>query len=91
MSAVNEHAAIGRSVPRVDGAGKVTGVTRFAGDVQLPGMVHARLVVSPHAHARLVRIDTSAARAVAGVVGVFTGKDLPLPSQPAAQRARRGR
>jgi CO/xanthine dehydrogenase Mo-binding subunit len=37
MSAVNEHAAIGRSVPRVDGAGKVTGVTRFAGDVQVPG------------------------------------------------------
>ena len=88
MSAVNEHAAIGRSLPRVDGAGKVTGVTRFAGDVQLPGMVHARLVVSPHAHARLVRIDTSAARAVAGVVGVFTGKDLPLPSPDAADRNR---
>ncbi|TMQ26601.1 MAG: xanthine dehydrogenase family protein [Candidatus Rokuibacteriota bacterium] len=88
MSAVNEHAAIGRSVPRVDGAGKVTGVTRFAGDVQLPGMVHARLVVSPHAHARLVRIETSAARAVAGVIGVFTGKDLPLPAPDAADRHR---
>jgi CO/xanthine dehydrogenase Mo-binding subunit len=88
MSAVNEQSAIGRSIPRVDGAGKVTGVTRFAGDVQLPGMAHARLVVSPHAHARLGRIDTSAARALAGVVGVFTGKDLPLPSPDAADRHR---
>jgi len=44
----------------------------------VPGMLHARLVTSPHAHARIVSIDTSAARAVPGVVGVFGGRDLPL-------------
>ena len=50
--------AIGRSLPRLDGPEKVAGVTRFAADVQLPGMLHARLVVSPHAHARVTRIVT---------------------------------
>ena len=56
--------AIGRSLRRVDGGGKVTGLTRFAADLALPGMVHARLVLSPHAHARIVRVDTKRAAAV---------------------------
>ena len=50
---------IGRSVRRLDGGEKVTGVTRFAGDLQLPHMLHARLVLSPHAHARITSIDRS--------------------------------
>ena len=69
---------IGRPLRRVDGGEKVAGLTRFAADVMLPGMLHARLVTSPHPHARIVSIDTSAARAVPGVVGVFAGRDLPL-------------
>jgi len=69
---------IGQPLRRVDGGEKVAGLTRFAADVMLPGMLHARLVTSPHPHARIVSIDTSAARAVPGVVGVFAGRDLPL-------------
>jgi CO/xanthine dehydrogenase Mo-binding subunit len=69
---------IGQSLRRVDGGEKVTGVTRYAGDVQLPRMVHAGLVLSPHAHARLRRIDVKAAAAAPGVVGVFTARDLAL-------------
>jgi len=69
---------IGRSVRRLDGGEKVTGLTRFAGDVQLPRMLHACLVLSPHAHARIVRIDGRAARARPGVLGVFAAADLGL-------------
>ena len=70
--------AIGRWVRREDGAPKVTGRTVYTGDLKLPGMLHARPVLSPYAHARITRIDTEAARAVPGVVGVYTAGDLPL-------------
>jgi CO/xanthine dehydrogenase Mo-binding subunit len=70
--------AIGRPLRRIDGAEKVTGLTRFAADLSLPGMVHARLVLSPHAHARILSIDTKAAGTLPGVVGVFTGRDLGI-------------
>ena len=69
---------IGRSVRRLDGGEKVTGLTRYAGDVQLPNMAHARLVLSPHAHARIVRIDGQAAAGRPGVLGVFAASDLGL-------------
>ena len=69
---------IGRSVRRLDGGEKVTGLTRFAGDVQLPRMLHARLVLSPHAHARIVRVDGSEAARRPGVLGVFAAADLGL-------------
>ncbi len=80
--------AIGRSIPRVDGREKATGVTRYAGDLRLPGLLHARLVLSPHAHARIVKIDARAAAAQPGVVGVFTAHDLPLTKADAADRGR---
>ena len=54
-------AVIGKPVPRADGRAKVTSAARFTVDVQLPGMVHARLLRSPHPHARVVAIDVSAA------------------------------
>lgn len=69
---------IGRSIRRADGGEKVAGVTRFAGDVWLPGMAHARLVLSPHAHARIARIDAGRATALPGVLGVFGAADLGL-------------
>jgi CO/xanthine dehydrogenase Mo-binding subunit len=69
---------IGQSIPRLDGGEKVTGLTRFAGDLQLPRMAHARLVLSPHPHARIVRIDGGRAAALPGVLGVFAAKDLGL-------------
>src|SRR5689334_9944099 len=79
---------IGQSIPRVDGGEKAAGLTRFAADVLLPGLLHVRLVTSPHPHARVVSIDTGAARALPGVVGVFTGRDLPIPKPRASSRNR---
>jgi len=85
---VTSLSAIGQSVPRLDGREKATGATRYAGDLRLPGMLHARLVLSPHAHARIVRIDGSTAAAQPGVVGVFTGHDLPLVKADPTDRGR---
>ena len=68
---------ISESVPRRDGVAKVTGGARFTTDVALPGMAHARLLRSPYAHARIVSIDVSAARAHPGVIAVVTADDLP--------------
>jgi CO/xanthine dehydrogenase Mo-binding subunit len=68
---------IGQSVPALEGRAKVTGQIRFAGDIQLPGLLQARFVTSPYAHARLGTIDTSAALAVPGVTAVLTAGDLP--------------
>jgi CO/xanthine dehydrogenase Mo-binding subunit len=73
-----EGSSIGRSVRRLDGGEKVTGLTRFAGDLQLPHMVHVRLVLSPHAHARIARIDGTKAAGRSGVLGVFAAADLGL-------------
>jgi 4-hydroxybenzoyl-CoA reductase alpha subunit len=69
---------IGRSRRRVDARAKVTGQTRFADDLVLPRMVHARLLRSHLPHARIVRIDTARALAHSGVLLVLTGKDLPV-------------
>lgn len=67
---------VGTSAVRIEGREKVTGGLRYAGDLRLPGMLHARLVFSPHAHARVLGIDTAAARALPGVVDVVSGADL---------------
>lgn len=70
-------APIGVSVPRRDGVEKVTGAASYTTDITLPGMAHARLLRSPYAHAEIVSIDTSAARAHPGVIAVVTAADLP--------------
>jgi CO/xanthine dehydrogenase Mo-binding subunit/aerobic-type carbon monoxide dehydrogenase small subunit (CoxS/CutS family) len=67
---------IGHSVPRTDMFEKVTGRARYVGDMEIPGMAHARLLRSPYAHARIVRIDVARARARPGVLAVLTGQDL---------------
>jgi CO/xanthine dehydrogenase Mo-binding subunit len=61
---------------RLDGQEKVTGLARFTADLNLPGMLHGRLVTSPYAHARIGQIDASEALAVPGVVAVIAGRDL---------------
>jgi len=83
------YATIGTSIPRTDGKAKVTGHARYAGDLRLPGMLHARLVLSPHPHARILRINVDAALALAGVVAVFTGEDLPVGGPDDLSRNRR--
>src|SRR5262245_46742820 len=61
---------IGKPIDRVDAAQKVTGRARYTADVQLPGMLYARRVVSAVAHGRIVSIDTSAAEKYPGVRAV---------------------
>jgi len=74
----HDFSIIGRPLRRVDGLAKATGQTRFADDLHLPRMLYGRLLRSVHAHARIVRIDTSRAQALPGVHAVLTGADLPV-------------
>jgi CO/xanthine dehydrogenase Mo-binding subunit len=73
---------IGTPQRRLEGEVKVKGLLRFTADLGLPQLAHARLVLSTHAHARLVRVDTSDAEAVPGVLAVVTGADLPRIDVP---------
>ncbi len=72
-----EDAVIGKAVRRIDAPSKVSGRLRYAGDMTMPGMLHVQVLRSPHAHARIVSIDTSAAEAMEGVEGVITCADVP--------------
>ena len=67
---------IGTSVKRVEDKRFLTGKGKYTDDIVLLGQTYARIVRSPHAHARIASIDTSAAASAPGVVAVFTGKDL---------------
>lgn len=64
---------IGVSVPRVDGVKKVTGAAKYVGDMKWPRMLYAKCVKSPYAHAKILSIDVSAAKALKGVHDVITG------------------
>ncbi len=75
---VHDFSVIGRMLPRVDGLAKSTGQTKYADDLDLPRMLHGRLLRSVCAHARIVRIDPGRARALPGVHAVITGRDLPV-------------
>ena len=68
---------VGTRPIRPDGVPKVTGRAMYGGDYKLPGMLYGRILRSPHAHARIRSIDTSAAEKLPGVKAVMTGKDLP--------------
>jgi CO/xanthine dehydrogenase Mo-binding subunit len=72
---------IGVSRPRLDSPEKVTGATRYAADLHVPGLLHARLVLSWEAHAAIERVDAAAALQVPGVVAVLTAGDLPLAAE----------
>ena len=67
-----ELSVIGRSIDRRDALDKVTGAAIYSSDMTLPGMLHAKILRSPHAHARIVRIDTSRAAALPGVHAVLS-------------------
>ena len=68
---------VGTGVARGEGPDKVTGATRYAADVLLPGMLFGKVLRSPYPHARVVSIDASGAWDVPGVRAVLTGKDIP--------------
>jgi CO/xanthine dehydrogenase Mo-binding subunit len=75
---------VGTGQRRLEGAGKVRGEVAYAGDLQLPGLAHARLVLSPHAAARMARVDTTRAAAQPGVLAAVAAgdlRDVAMPSQ----------
>jgi 4-hydroxybenzoyl-CoA reductase subunit alpha len=69
---------IGKPLRKVDAMGKCTGETRYANDLELPRMCYAKLLRSPHPHARIRSIRTEKAILLEGVYGVITGSDLPV-------------
>ncbi len=85
---MTEYTSVGTSILRQDGPDKLTGRTRYAGDMAAPGLLHARLVLSPYAHARIVKIDTSAALAVPGVKAVYTSETLGMARRDSSSRTR---
>ncbi|MCB0013495.1 MAG: xanthine dehydrogenase family protein, partial [Anaerolineales bacterium] len=83
---MSEFKYVGHSRPLTDGGAKVTGEQKFLGDLQMEGLLHARLVTSPYAHANIVSIDKALAEQVEGVVAVFTADDLPRVSPSARNK-----
>lgn len=79
---MNVHRTVGQALPRADGPDKLSGRAAYAADVRLPGMLHAKLLRSPHAHARVLRVDASRARAAPGVRAVLTAADVPAGLMP---------
>src|SRR5438477_8382749 len=72
-----DYSVVGTRPIRHDGADKVTGRAVYGADVRLTGMLVGRVLRSPHAHARILNIDTSRAEQVPGVKAVVTGRDWP--------------
>lgn len=79
---------LGKRLPRPDGPAKITGQARFAGDLAPRNLLHARLVLSSHAHGRIRGIDRGAAEQVPGVVRVLTASDLTLAQAGSGLRKR---
>ena len=70
---------VGSRQPRIDGRDKVSGSAMFVDDLDFgPDLLHAAVVESPYAHARIVSIDTTQAEKIPGVVRVVTGRDFPF-------------
>src|ERR1041385_8087304 len=70
---------VGRSIARVDAVDKVTGRAKFTGDLNMPGMLHGKILRSPFPQARIRGIDASKAEALPGVAAVLTSKDIHAP------------
>jgi CO/xanthine dehydrogenase Mo-binding subunit len=87
MKTTRDVKGVGLSIPRPDGPEKVTGQVQYVADLKARGLLHAKLLRSPHAHARIVRIDTSKARALPGVRAVLTAADIPELKRKAPTRA----
>ena len=79
-----QYRVVGTRAPRLDGLEKVTGAARFGADIHLAGMLHGKMLTSPHAHARILSIDTKDAEATPGVKAVITAKDFPIFEQQQA-------
>ncbi len=81
--------SVGKSLPRIDARGKVTGETLYSGDLKMDGMLFMKILFAERPHARVLNIQTANAEKSAGVVAVYTAKDIPvneyglqIPDQP---------
>lgn len=74
---IPKYTVVGKRVPRVDALSKVTGAAVFSGDINLPGMLYAKVLRSPYPHALIQRLDVSEALALEGVKAVITAEDVP--------------
>lgn len=68
---------VNHSRPKLDGLGLVCGTSKYVADFDLPNLVHVKILTSPHAHARIKKIDTAEALKIPGVVAIYTYKDVP--------------
>jgi CO/xanthine dehydrogenase Mo-binding subunit len=87
MKTTREVRGVGLAIPRPDGPEKVTGQVQYVADIKPKGMLHAKLLRSPHAHAKIVKIDTTRAKALPGVRAVLTARDIPELKRKAPTRA----
>jgi CO/xanthine dehydrogenase Mo-binding subunit len=87
MKTTRDVKGVGVSIPRPDGPEKVTGRVQYVADIPAKCLLHAKLLPSPHAHAKIVSIDVSAAKALPGVRAVLTAKDIPHLKKKAPTRA----
>lgn len=78
MQMTSTTSPIGSRVPMIDSADKVTGAGKYTDDLALPGMLVGKILHSPHAHARIRSMDTSAAERLPGVRAVVTGRETPV-------------
>ena len=84
-----EYKVVGTRPIRHDGTDKVTGRAKYGADFQAAGLLHGKVLRSPHAHARIKSIDASKALALPGVMAVLTGKDMPVASMEDPSQATR--
>src|SRR6187431_3055848 len=85
MVAEKQYKVIGTRPIRPDGTDKVTGRAQYGADVKMTGMLYGRVVRSPHAHARIKKIDASKALKLEGVKAVITAADFPSPDDSLAE------
>jgi xanthine dehydrogenase molybdenum-binding subunit len=69
--------SVGKRVPKLDAVDKATGRVKYIQDLKVPGMLYGKILYSKYAHAKIVKIDTSRAKELPGVLAVLTGEDVP--------------
>ena len=74
---MSKYSVVGKRIPKLDAAQKAMGRAEYIQDIRLPGMVFGKILYSRYAHAKIIKIDTSKAKALPGVHAVLTGGDVP--------------
>ena len=77
MNELKELSIVGKRIPKLDAAQKAMGRAEYIQDIKLPGMVYGKILYSKYAHANIVKIDTTRAKALPGVLCILTGEDVP--------------